>query len=258
MLLVSQVSATITQKRSLVCFGKRTWKLYIFVTLQRNVLIAKNKRKTVTHEDHFTLRMAWTIQYTLINTILNKPTVDLEQGRTWMQTAFKRTSLQVWRDTTLHHKQFGKGQKVWKESTKQCFRTGPALASAGPDWKHSFGAPLMGVGMIFSRGVAKSGEICFLRLEIEKATFFLLIISKYRGKPRPSSPLSDAHGPTQWLVQKFFRRVSSHNHRNHELCERARSENGNAKQGMLEHTPQFHFYSGDFPCPFHEHLRITQ
>jgi len=42
----------------------------------------------------------------------------------------------------------------------------------------------MGVGRIFSRG-GKSGEICFLPLEIEKTTF-LLIISKSRGGQGPT------------------------------------------------------------------------
>ena len=54
---------------------------------------------------------------------------------------------------------------------------GPALASAGPDWKHFCGAPLSG------------------------------LCRNFLGEHRVS-----------------------HNHRNNELCERARSENANGKQ----------------------------
>ena len=71
----------------------------------------------------------------------------------------------------------------------------------------------MGVGRIFSRGGgsrrfsqnfsrgAKSGEICFLSLEIEKNNLFLLIISKpLRG---PSHPPSDARDRAYYFLRYF-------------------------------------------------------
>ena len=50
----------------------------------------------------------------------------------------------------------------------------------------------MGVGRNFSRGGAKSGEICFLPLEIEKTTFFANNYKILGARPPPADPMTRA------------------------------------------------------------------
>ena len=65
-------------------------------------------------------------------------------------------------------------------------------------------------------------------------------------------------GPLSGVSTNFWGASTSDNHRNHELCEKARPEKGNAKLGMSGAYSSVSFLQQRIPCPWKGHFCNTQ